>query len=344
MERKKRNRITVVFILSLAVCVLVLVLNDAKTKEYSEKEKSFIAMGTVVTEKLYGKNDIDLTAEAIESIVSKLENEISWRKSGSPINLLNENLSVDTNNEIIDIIKQCLDVYEKSDGAFDITVGKLTSLWNIGEENARVPADEEIQSGLKFVDSSKIKITDDKIVINENQFVDLGAIGKGLACDKINDYLKTTETQAAVISVGGSILLYGNSPRNDKWNVAIRDPRGESTEYVAVLNLGSCFVSTSGDYERVLEHNGKSYHHILDPKTGYPAESDLISVTVVCDNGFLSDALSTACFVLGKDRGTELLEKFGAQGVFIDKDKNIYVTDGLKDSFALKNSLYKYEG
>ena len=344
MERKKKNLVISILAFFLAVCVLALVLKDAKTQKYTAKEKSFIAMGTVVTEKLYGKNDLDSAAEAIESIVAELEDEISWRKSGSPINRLNENFSVNADKEIIDVIEKCIDVYEKSDGVFDITVGKLTSLWNIGDENARVPQSEEIKSALQCVDSSKVKISNDKIEIGENQFVDLGAIGKGLACDKISEYLKTTKSDAAVVSVGGSVLLYGQSPRSDKWNVAIRDPRGESSDYVAVVSLGSSFVSTSGDYERVLESEGKSYHHILDPKTGYPAESDLISVTVVCDNGLLSDALSTACFVLGKDMGTELLEKFGAQGVFIDENKNIFVTDGLKDSFTLKNSLYKYEG
>ena len=136
-------------------------------------------------------------------------------------------------------------------------------------------------------------------------------------------------------------MLYGKNPTYDSWSVAVRDPRGDSSSYMGTLSLKSGVVSTSGDYERVLTVGDRKYHHILDPKTGYPADSGLISVTVVCDSGILSDALSTAAFVKGLKGGAELLESFGAEGVFIDKDKKVYVTDGLSDKFTLNGDGYE---
>ena len=180
------------------------------------------------------------------------------------------------------------------------------------------------------------------IYIGDKCTLDLGAVGKGIACDVVQDYLKQQkEVSGAVIAVGGSILLYGSKVDGTNWNVAVQNPRGKDGEAMGVLSLsGTTNVSTSGDYEKYFMQNGKRYHHILDPSTGYPAESSLISVTVVSDNGLLSDGLSTACFVLGKEKGQKLLETYGAEGIFIDQNKKVTVTKGLKDKFTILNEEY----
>ena len=180
------------------------------------------------------------------------------------------------------------------------------------------------------------------IYIEDQCTLDLGAVGKGIACDVAQNYLKQQkEVSGAVIAVGGSILLYGSKADGSNWNVAVQNPRGKDGEAMGVLSLsGTTNVSTSGDYEKYFMQNGKRYHHILDPSTGYPAESSLISVTVVSDNGLLSDGLSTACFVLGKEKGERLLETYGAEGVFIDQNKKVTVTKGLKDKFTILNEEY----
>ena len=180
------------------------------------------------------------------------------------------------------------------------------------------------------------------IYIEDQCTLDLGAVGKGIACDVAQNYLKQQkEVSGAVIAVGGSILLYGSKVDGTNWNVAVQNPRGKDGEAMGVLSLsGTTNVSTSGDYEKYFMQNGKRYHHILDPSTGYPAESSLISVTVVSDNGLLSDGLSTACFVLGKEKGERLLETYGAEGVFIDQNKKVTVTKGLKDKFTILNEEY----
>ena len=180
------------------------------------------------------------------------------------------------------------------------------------------------------------------IYIEDQCTLDLGAVGKGIACDVAQIYLKRQkEVSGAVIAVGGSILLYGSKADGTNWNVAVQNPRGKDGEAMGVLSLsGTTNVSTSGDYEKYFMQNGKRYHHILDPATGYPAESGLISVTVVSDNGLLSDGLSTACFVLGKEKGQKLLETYGAEGIFIDQNKKVTVTKGLKDKFTILNEEY----
>ena len=181
------------------------------------------------------------------------------------------------------------------------------------------------------------------IYIGDKCTLDLGAVGKGIACDVVQDYLKKQkEVSGAVIAVGGSILLYGSKADGSNWNVAVQNPRGQDGEAMGVLSLsGTTNVSTSGDYEKYFMQDGKRYHHILDPSTGYPADSGLISVTIVSDSGLLSDGLSTACFVLGKEKGEKLLETYGAEGVFIDQNKKVTVTKGLKDKFTILNEEYK---
>ena len=180
------------------------------------------------------------------------------------------------------------------------------------------------------------------IYIEDQCTLDLGAVGKGIACDVAQNYLKQQkEVSGAVIAVGGSILLYGSKADGTNWNVAVQNPRGQDGEAMGVISLsGTTNVSTSGDYEKYFMQNGKRYHHILDPSTGYPAESGLISVTVISDNGLLSDGLSTACFVLGKEKGQKLLETYGAEGIFIDQNKKVTVTKGLKDKFTILNEEY----
>ena len=180
------------------------------------------------------------------------------------------------------------------------------------------------------------------IYIGDKCTLDLGAVGKGIACDVVQDYLKKQKkVSGAVIAVGGSILLYGSKADSSNWNVAVQNPRGQDGEAMGVLSLsGTTNVSTSGDYEKYFMQDGKRYHHILDPSTGYPADSGLISVTIVSDSGLLSDGLSTACFVLGKEKGEKLLETYGAEGVFIDQNKKVTVTKGLKDKFTILDKEY----
>ena len=172
--------------------------------------------------------------------------------------------------------------------------------------------------------------------------LDLGAVGKGAACDAAVDAYEEAGINRAVVSVGGSVGVYGEKPGGQPWTIALRDPDTEGS--LGTLSLASGFLSTSGSYEKQFTEDGVTYHHLLDPDTGYPAESGLLSVTVWSGRGTLSDALSTACFVLGLEDSLPVLEQFDSEAVFITEDHQIYVTEGLADAFSLTGEGYTLAG
>ncbi len=320
-SKKKKILLSVLSaVLLTAFFVGAFLYNDAK-KDYDSVSESQIAMGTIITAKTYGENTGTFTRTII-STVKQLDDLISWRNSGSFVALLNKNGSVQS-SQIADIVNACKKVSEDSDGAFDLTIGPVSTLWGIGTDDEKLPTKDEIQNALKKVDYKNLTANGTEVKAEKGQFVDLGAIGKGYACDMIKVYLKQADVKGAVVSVGGSIIAYGKRNKaGDNWRIAVRHPRDEKG-IIGTVALKEGFVSTSGDYEKYFEKDGVRYHHILDARTGYPSQNDLASVTVVCDNGLLSDALSTACFVLGKEKGTALAEKYGVGAVFVDKDLNI---------------------
>jgi thiamine biosynthesis lipoprotein len=302
------------------------------------------AMGTVINQTIY--SDEDTTDEVLDILVDIEDNMLSWRIDSSEIAKINDKAGegvVNVSEEVKDDLQTAINVGYDSEGALDITIGKLSRLWNIEGENPSVPKDFEIQGLLKDVDYKKLNITQEGIILPENTSIDLGAVGKGIGCDKIKEYFDSRQdVQGAVISVGGSILVYGTKPDNSNWKVGISDPRGEIGDVFAALTLSEeSYVSTSGDYEKYFIQDGKRYHHILDPKTGYPSESGLISVTIVSNSGIISDCLSTACFVLGYEKSLPLLEKYNAQAIFVDSNKNVIATDGLKNSLTILKDSYK---
>ena len=241
---------------------------------------------------------------------------------------------------------------EDSQGALDITIGETVQLWNIDEYAAqsdsaeggsaqggsaedgmsfRVPDRADIEATLSRCGYRKVRLEEGRIYLPEGMSLDLGAVGKGVACDKVLEYLKEqTSVQGAVISIGGSILTYGQKPDGSAWRVGIIDPRDTSSYMGSLVLEDEWCVSTSGDYERYVEKDGVRYHHIIDPSTGYPADAGLISVTVLSKDGCLSDALSTACFVLGAEKATALLEEYDAYGVLVEKDGNVILTPGME--------------
>ena len=223
---------------------------------------------------------------------------------------------------LADAVTACRAVSAASDGAFDITVGALTKLWDF-DGGGVLPDVGDIESALPYIDYNRLTVDGDTITTDAGTQIDLGAVGKGAACDAVRDVLAARGVSGAVVSVGGSVLAFGRrNAAGDKWRIAVRHPR-DADSYLGVITLAEGCVSTSGDYEKYFEKDGVRYHHLLDPATGYPAKSDLVSVTVVCKSGLLSDALSTACFVLGEARGRALALAFGAGAVFVRTDGTV---------------------
>ncbi len=335
-SKKKVNKKTLIAVILCATFLLCIILADF-AKSRSEYSATDIAMGTVVSIRLFGSNG-ERTAEAIkENLCETEEALLSWRVEGSDVARINASAgtAVSVSKETVNIIDTALDVSESCGGVFDITVGNLTKLWDFGGDNQHLPVEDEIAKALESVNYSSVKITDTTVLTAEGQSLDLGAVGKGAACDRINNYLSSTHTDSAVISVGGSLLLYGN--RN--FDIGIVNPENDQ-ESMGTLKISETCVSTSGNYEKFFVEDGKNYHHILNAETGYPADSRLSSVTVICQSGVLSDALSTACYILGYHDSLALLKKYDAEAVFIFKDKTVRVTDGLEKKFTLTNESF----
>ena len=232
---------------------------------------------------------------------------------------------------------------EASNGAFDITIAPISWLWDF-DEDPHLPSQETIASFLPKVDYTSLSLLEDGTAAlrKTGTALDLGAVGKGAACDAAVSAYQEAGVDRAVVSVGGSVGVWGEKPSGKPWYVALRDPDSEGS--LGEISIPSGFLSTSGSYEKQLTQDGVTYHHLLDPDTGYPADTGLLSVTVWSDSGVLSDALSTACFVMGMEDSQPLLEEFAQGAIFITEDHQIYVTESLKDQFALIVDGYTLAG
>ena len=332
---KSKKKLTLIISIVATVLIVFSVVLDIVLQK-SKTEKTDFAMGAVISLNVTGRKSRD-TAEEIVSAIKTRENEISKKIETSEISLLNKNKTLTVSDKTSKILKSILDVCEKSSGAVDLTIGKLTGLWNIGSENFAVPQKKDIENILKEVLWEKVVIKNNTVSIGENQELDLGFAGKGLACDDAKEILIRNGISKGIINVGGSLCLHGDGD----FTVGIRNPLGDVSDYMAVLTVGESFISTSGNYERFSEYKGEKYHHILSTETGYPVENDLLSVTVVCDSGLLSDALSTACYCLGYENSLELLKQYNAQAVFIFNTKEVKVTDGLENKIEIKNDEFE---
>lgn len=296
----------------------------------NEVKREFFAMDTFVSAKVKGFAAKD-AAGGISTLVRELDSkQLSRYTSGSEISRINSEAEAVLSDEMRDYITELLEVGKMSGGKFDIALGAVSDLWSFND-SPRVPSTDELTEELSRSGSDKLSLNGNTLTRADGCIVDLGSAGKGIALDKVKSYLSDKKISSAVVSVGGSVLLYGKG----SFNVGVRDPWGEAGRSVMTVKLGAGCVSTSGSYERCFEQGGKRYHHILDPDTGLPVENGLVSVTVISDSGLLSDALSTACFVLGAEGGAKLAAKYGCEAIFITEDKKVICTDGIKPNVTV---------
>ena len=230
------------------------------------------------------------------------------------------------------LLSEGLDITRESDGAFDIAIAPLTSLWDFTAEDPKVPDDAAIQKALPLCSSDGVTIDGQDITLpsDDIQF-DVGAIAKGYIADRLKDFLVKKGVNNAIINLGGNVLCIGSKPDGTPFKVGIQKPFADRNETEAVMDITGKSVVSSGIYERCFKQGGKLYHHILNPKTGYPYDNSLISVTIISDQSVDGDALSTTCFALGLEDGLKFAEKKGVQAVFITEDYELHYTDGFQD-------------
>ena len=222
------------------------------------------------------------------------------------------------------VLETAASLYAASEGAFNVAVGPVIELWRFNSGKAEIPDAEKIKKALRRTDFRQIKLSDGTVTMPAGMMVDLGGIAKGYIADRIADHLRARGVDSAVLNFGGNIVTVGNRPDGTPWIVGLQNPYGErGKDYWAAVPCADASVVTSGIYERGFEVNGVRYNHFIDPRTGWPVQNGLVSVTAVSGSSVLADGLTTAMFILGKDRGMELAQQFGAKAAFFFQDGTV---------------------
>ena len=321
----------------------------------SKETRDGFYFDTIISITLYGTSaENERLFSGCFELAKKYENLFSTEISTSDISMINNAAGspVIVDPETLTLVEKGLNYEEISDGCFSITCGALTGLWNVSgrakdfDNESPLPGKNEISAALSSVGGEKIAIDPEKYeitLLDKNTRLDLGAIAKGYIADRMKDYLVSEGCKNAIINLGGNVLCIGRRPDNAPFTVGVQKPFAEDGTAAFTLSADSLSVVTSGDYQRYFTKDGTVYHHIMDLENGYPADSGLDSVTIVSSSSVDGDALSTICFVLGRKKSLTFLSEYSKkrpdsplEAVFIDKDGNIFSTEGLSDIIDIR--------
>ena len=280
--------------------------------------------------------------------LSEFENKASMYLSDSEISNINSHsgvMPVKVSDDIFQLLSRSKELCLQSEGRFDITIGALTKLWGITTDSPKVPSEEEIKDAQKLVDINQLVLDAENKTAKLNapyMSLDLGGVAKGYACDLAREKYKELGLTSCLLSLGGNIYSFGTKADGTAFVIGLRDPLGDADDIFGTVTAPDKVISTTGGYERYFEQDGKRYHHVLDPKTGYPAGSDLLSVTIIAEEGLLADCLSTSLFVGGKEAVLKNLSQTDFDVIAVDQEKNIYLSDGIRSKFQLsEGSVYQ---
>lgn len=305
----------------------------AADKNAEPNSRTVFAMDTVMELSAYGADDALM--EAAEQEILGLESRLSVTDAGSEIYALDHNGLAELSPDTTELMQTALEMCERTDGALDVSIYPVLRAWGFTTGSYQIPTQEEIENLLTQVDYRKVTLENGTASIAQGMEVDLGSVAKGYTGDQVSQLLREGGVTSALLNLGGNVQLVGGKPDGSDWRVAVQDP--ESDGYLGVLSLRDKAAITSGGYERYfVGDDGEVYWHIIDPATGAPARSGLISVTVIGDRGVVCDALSTALFVMGLDKAAEYWRRYGDfEAVFVAEDGSVAITSGLQDCFTL---------
>lgn len=311
----------------LLTLIAILIGCTACEKAPKMLEANIFAMDTFMSLKVCTEDEalIEVLTEELE----RLEKLFSVTLTDSDISKINSELSAHVENDTLKLIKAAKKYGEATDGAIDISIYPVVSLWGFTNGNYHVPSQSEIDAALKFVDFNKIEINGDLIQIDEGMKLDLGSIAKGYASEKLCEMLRENGITSAILNLGGNIQVIGTKPDGSNWKIGIKNPF-ETDESLLTVEISDCAVITSGNYERYFEYDGKKYCHIFDTASGYPIDNDLASVTVIGKNGIECDALSTALLSMGTENAIEFWKSCeGVELILVTKDQKIIATENI---------------
>ena len=348
--RRKLPGITTATALALAgACICTIGLNKQTTlrpetrpvtqlisqsqTQPAEEEKAvrqLFAMDTFMTFTAYGEHGEEAVQACVDE-VNRLDALLSTGIETSEVSILNKEGSAEFSEDARYILERAMDVYERTSGLFDYTIYPLMHLWGFPTQEYHVATEEEIAEILPYVNASQVTLEGNTVTLGQGQKMDLGAIAKGYTSARLVQVMSECGVKSGMVNLGGNVQTLGVKPNGKKWNIGIQDPTKQTGEVLLVIATSDEAVITSGGYERFFEQDGKTYIHIVDPKTGYPVENDLSSVTIVSGDGTLADALSTSLFLMGKEKAIEFWkanhEEF--ETILITSDGAIAVTEGL---------------
>lgn len=328
---KKRQKI-----LGIGISLIFLIGGISYVKYQEDQKvctKQLFAMDTFMSFTAYGKNCEKAVDAAIDE-VERLDALLSTGKETSEVSRINAAGEGEVSKDTAVILQEAMKVYQRTEGLFDVSIYPLMELWGFPSQEYHVPTKEELLEVLSLVDASKIEFDGAHVELLEGQRIDFGGIAKGYASARVMDIFREYGIYSGMVTLGGNVQVLNQKLDGSKWQVGIRDPEREG-EILGVLGVENRAVITSGGYERYFEEDEKTYIHILNPHTGYPADGDLVSVTVVSKDGMLADALSTSLYLMGKEGARAYWERYGEEFemILVTKDSEIFLTEGIWEDF-----------
>ena len=326
------NAKIILITLMILVSSLTAGCSGAQNSRYT---KSGLYFDTIVSIDIYGasKDNADYILSECMKLCDKYQQLFDETIKTSDIYMINTSggKSVKVDHDTVKLIESALYYSKLTEGRFDISIDPVSDLWDFHEDNAHVPSGDEINNALTNVGYENITVdsANDTVTVTGNATIDAGAVAKGYIADRIADYLISCPINGAIVNMGGDLKLIGTKNGRDPFNIGINDPFSDDSVR-ADLSLTDTAVATSGTYERCITVGDRKYHHILDPSTGYPVDTDIESVTVICDNATSADCLCTVLIILGADDAIELVENTkDTEAYIIKSDGQVMQSSGM---------------
>ena len=293
------------------------------------------AMDTTMTLTAYGDHAEDALAGA-KSEIERLDALFSISSESGDIYALNRDHKADFQEDSLALLNRALEVSASTDGIFDCTIEPVMEAWGFTTQNYRVPGENALNELLSHVDYRQVQVDGNTVSIPDDVQIDLGGIAKGFTSDHMMQVFADSGVTSGIISLGGNVQALGLKPDGSRWRVAVQDPKNSEDNF-AVIEIEDEAVITSGGYQRYFEQDGTTYHHIIDPRTGYPADSGIISSTIISHDGTLADGLSTSLFIMGVDDALDYWRAHSDEfdAILMDENGTVYVTDGIADRCSL---------
>lgn len=334
--KAKRKRAA---LLALIIVWLLVMSGCPASKEETKAEGTLFAMNTYMTFTVYGSKAQE-GLDSAQDQVKRLEALLSVTEVNSDVSRANHSngQAVEISEETAELISFAIKMAEETNGALDPTIYPILTAWGFTTDQKQVPKSEQIEQLLSYVDYSQISLEENLLTVPNGMQLDLGAVGKGYTADLMEEILREYGVESAILSLGGNIHAIGSKPDGSPWRIGIKAPW--ENKNLGVLEISNAAVVTSGGYENYFQDDeGNIYWHILNPETGYPADSGLLSVTIVGSEGRLCDALSTALFVMGAEQAEDYWRTHGGfEMLYITQNYDIFITEGLYQQFTLDNS------